>query len=278
MNLPVRGWIRLAFALTLTCLVAVAVPWFVLPGPTQAQNYTDPWNNLTGGGILPLPPPPPQGAFGAVIFANAKWVVVQNEDGQQFPVSADSIGQFLVRWKADVSDLNPGVLVEAIGNDVGGMAIRTDHLDVFAGSDRALVQPGYASVLPIQRPVTAIDPTYQRYMNTFDIAEQNTLYSWVYPTFVGDNGIPGQMHAVGNPIALNPLRLGVPGNNFVTVYPPNPGALSITRVTQGSPSFAKKGDTAFLTPVQGRRSVGEKSLILSQLILYKKVRLDQFAP
>ncbi len=158
------------------------------------------------------------------------------------------------------------------------MTLQTNHIDIFAGSDQTLVQPSYTSVLPINRPVTAIDPTYQRYMNTFDIAAQNTLYPWVYPTLPGDNGIPGQMHVVGNAVGLNPLRLGVPGNNVVNVLPQPPGVMSISQVTMGSVSFARKGDFAFLTPVQGRNPVGEKTLYLSQLVLYKKIRRNQFVP
>jgi hypothetical protein len=271
MKLPARGWLRFA----LVCLVTVAGPWGT--PRALAQNFPGPWNNLTAGGILPVPPPPPQGTLTKVIFANAKWVVVQNEQGQQFPVAADAIGQFLIRWPATASDLSPSVLVEAIGPEQAAMVIRTNHIDLFAGSDQTLVQPGYASVLPIQRPVTAIDPTFQRNMNGFDVAAQNTLYSYVYPVSPGQNGIPGQMHAVGNAIMMNPLRLGVPGNNFVTVLPADPGGISISQVTRGSASFAKKGDFAFLTPVQGR-SVGEKSLYLSQLVLYKQVRRDQYTP
>ncbi len=64
-----------------------------------------PWTNLTAGGILPLPPPPPQGDFYQVIFANPKWMVVQNRAGAQFPIAADFIAQFLIRWRGDVSDL-----------------------------------------------------------------------------------------------------------------------------------------------------------------------------
>jgi hypothetical protein len=251
--------------------------WVLAAVPVQAQNFPGPWNNLTAGGILPLPPPPPQGAFFEVIFANSRWVVVQNERGQQFPVAAEFINQFLIRWMADLGDLSPAVLVEAVGPEIAGMTIQTNHLDLFMGSDQALVKPGYVSVLGINRPVTAIDPTYQRYMSGYDIAAQNTLYSWVYPTVPGDNGIPGQMHVVGNALNLGPLRLGVPGNNFVTVLPPNPGVLTISQVTMGSPSFAGKGDFAFLTPVQGR-AVTEKSLVLAQVVLYKKMRRDQFVP
>jgi hypothetical protein len=266
-----RGCMRFA----LVGLVAVAV--LAEPAPVRAQNYPGPLNNLTAGGILPLPPPPPQGAFYEVIFANPQWIVVQNERGQQFPVSAGLIQQFLVRWNADLRDLNPGVLVETVGPEVIGMTIQTNHIDLFMGSDQVLVKPQYASILPINRPVTAIDPTYQRYMSGYDIAAQNQLYAWVYPTVPGDNGIPGVMHVVGSAISPVPLRLAVPGNNFVTVLPPNPGVMSITQVTLGNTSFARKGDFAFLTPVQGR-AVSEKSLILAQLVLYKKVRRDQFVP
>jgi hypothetical protein len=48
-------------------------------------------------------------------------------------------------------------------------------------------------------------------------------------------------------------------------------------VTRGSTSFAHKGDLAFLTPVQGR-AAGEKSLNLSQVVLYKQMRKDQYSP
>ena len=269
MMLPVRGrWL-----LAPVCLWALTFPGSTL----QAQNFPGPLNNLTAGGILPVQTPPPQGAFYKVIFANPRWLVVQNEQGQQFPVAADSVGQFLIRWPASLSDLSPAVLVEAIGPELAAMTIQTDHIDLFMGSDQTLVQPGYSSVLPIQRPVTAIDPTFQRNMNGFDIAAQNTLYSWVYPVSPGNYGIPGQMHAVGNFLMLNPLRLGVSGNNFVTVIAANSGGMSITQVTRGTVSFAQKGDLAFLTPVQGRSS-GEKTLYLSQVVLYKQIRRDRYVP
>jgi hypothetical protein len=249
-----------------------------VPGSTlRAQNWGGPWTNLTAGGTLPLPPPPPQGAFYQVIFSNPKWMVVQNQQGQQFPVAADAINQLLIRWQAGIGDLSPGVLVEAVGPEMIGLTIQTGHIDIFMGSDMMLVKPGYVSVLPINRPVTAIDQTYQRLMNAFDISAQNTLYSWVYPTYPGDNGIPGQMHVVGNPVNVLPLRLGVPGNNVVTALP-SPGGMSVTQVTLGSVSFARKGDAVFLTPVQQGNSVTDKSLVLAQAVLYKTIRRDQYVP
>jgi len=272
MKLPPRSRMRFA----LVGLVALAAAVFV-PGATlRAQNFGGPWTNLTAGGILPLPPPPPPGDFYQVIFANAKWVVVQNRLGAQFPIAADFIGQFLVRWQADLTDLSPQVLVEAIGPEMGSMTLQTNHIDLFAGSDMGLVKPGYVSVLPINRPATAIDPTYQRYMNAFDIAAQNTIYTWVYQTTPA-SGIPGQMHVVGNAVNVFPLRLGVPGNNVVTVLPPTAAAFTVSQVTMGSVSFAKKGDAAFLTPLQGNE-VSPKSLRIAQMVLYKSIRRAQFVP
>jgi hypothetical protein len=274
MTLAVRVQLRLA----LVCLITAPLLVIAEPARVQAQNWGGPWTNLTAGGILPLPPPPPQGEFYQVIFANDQWVVVQNRLGQQFPVAASYIGQMLVRWQADLGDLSPMVLVEAIGPAVlGGMTIQTDHIDLFIGTDQVLVKPGYVSVLPINRPVTAIDPTYQRYMSGYDIAAQNTLYAWVYPTYPGDNSIPGQMHVVGNPRSIAPLSLGVPGNNVVGVLPPNPGVMTVTRVTMGGVQFARKGDAAFLTPVQGS-AVTDKSLRIAQAVLYKNIRREQFVP
>jgi hypothetical protein len=268
--------VRMRSRLALGCLfAAVAV---VVPAPRlEAQNWGGPWTNLTAGGILPLPPPPPQGDFYQVIFANDQWLVVQNRMGQQFPVSAGFVGQLLIRWQADLGDLSPSVLVEAVGPELIGMTIQSNHIDLFMGPDQLLVKAGYVSVLPINRPVTAIDPTYQRYMSGYDIAAQNTLYAWVYPTYPGDNGIPGQMHVVGNPINVMPLRLGVPGNNFVTVLAPNPGVMTISRVTTGTVGFARKGDAAFLTPVQAN-AVTDKSLRIAQAVLYKNIRREQFVP
>jgi hypothetical protein len=204
-------------------------------------------------------------------------MVVQNRAGAQFPVAADLMGQFLIRWRGDVSDLATQVsLVEAMGSDLGSMTVQTNHIDFFMGSDMSLVKPGYVSVLPINRPTTVIDPTYQRYMNAFDIAAQNTIYTWVYQTTPA-TGIPGSMHIVGSPVNVFPLlRLGVPGNNVVSVVPTT-GGFTVSQVTMGSLSYAKKGDGAFLTPVQGN-GVTPKSLKIAQVVLYKNIRFAQFVP
>lgn len=268
MTFRMGTWTRVGLVL----LGVAAVPW--LSSLSWGQAFPGPLVNLTGGGIVPLPPPPPQGAWGEVIMANDRWIVVQNSDGQQFPISAASINQFLVRWPTTFAALTPASWVEAMGADFGSQTLSTSHIDVYEGADRTLVQPTYKSTLPANRVVTTIDPTYQRMMNAWDIVAQNQLYGWAYPITPGGNGIPGQLYAVGNFLAGNPIRLGVPGNNVITVLPDSAGNMSISQVTRGSASMAAKGDYVFLTPV----SLNQKTLVLAQMVLYKKIPLSQFTP
>jgi hypothetical protein len=269
MRIGLRSWLPL--------IIVGIVALTVTPSTARAQKL-GPGMNLTGGGILPVPPPAPQGALFEVIFADSRWMVVQNEKGQQFPVAADAVAQSLIRWQADVRDLTPAVLVEARGQELASMTVQVPHIDIFVGSEQALVQPNYTSDLPLlNKPVIAIDPSFNRWMNAYDPVAQNQLYSWVYP-ILPVTGVPTQMHVVGNPINLGPLRLGVPGNNVVTLLPPVPGVMTMTQVTVGGSAFARKGDLVYLTPVQGRDPAGEKSLLLSQAVLYKKIRRDQYVP
>ena len=214
-----------------------------------------------------LPPTPPLGAWGEVIMANARWMVVQNHEGQQFPIATDAVGQFLIRWPASFNDLGQESLIEAIGHDMGSNVLRTDHVDLFEGSDRTLVVPKIVSLLPDNRVVTAVDPAFNRFMNGFDIGSQNLLYGWAYPTAPGELGIPGRLHVVGNAIGINPLRVSVQGNNFATALPADGGGMTITQITRGNTSFAEKGDLAYLMPTD----LTTRTVTLSQVVLYKKV-------
>jgi len=263
----VGTWTRIGLVL-LGCL---AVPGQVVWG----QAFPGPFVNLTAGGLTPLPPTPPRGAWGEVIFANERWIVVQNSEGQQFPISADSIDQFPVRWPIAPNALTPASWIEVTGDDIGSMRIQSAHIDVYEGTDRALVQPTYRSLLPFNRAVTTIDPTYNRMMNGFDIAGQNTLYGWAYPIDPGENGIPGQLYAVGNVVQLNPfLQIGVPGDNRISILPAPGGNMSMSQVTRGTPTFAQSGDSVFLTTADRNA----KTLVLSQLVLYKKIPIREFSP
>jgi hypothetical protein len=228
--------------------------------------------NLLQQGGMPLPQGQLQGAWGEVIMANAKWVVVQNQAGQQFPISNDAIGQFLIRWPSSLDALGPQSVVEAFGRDFGSNVLQTDHVDVFEGPDRNLVSPLYVRILPNNRVDTALDPAFYRFMSPFDIGAQNLLYGWAYPVNPGQTGIPAFLHVVGTAIATAPLRLFVPGNNFATVFPDSQAALAVFQITQGDTSFAEKGDLIYMQPIE----LTTRTVRLSQAVLYKKIPVREF--
>jgi len=225
-----------------------------------------------------LPNLPSQGAWGEVINVTSRWIVIQNHSGQQFPIAVDDIQEFLIRWPYSLAALTEQSWVEAIGQDGGSNVVRVNHIDVFEGSDRSLVRPTYNSILPNNMVVTTVDPGFNRYMNAWDYAGQNMLYGWAYPVPANMSGIPARLHVVGNVLDRDPpgqlIRINLPGNNFATIVPDGSGQMTVSQVTRGSSSFARKGDYAFLMPVQ----TAPRGLILSQLVLYKQVPRAQFNP
>jgi hypothetical protein len=226
------------------------------------------------GQPMGLPHLPPQGAWGEVINVTSRWIVIQNHTGQQYPIALDDIQEFLVRWPISLDVLTNASVVEAVGQDLGNNVLQTEHIDVFEGGDRTLVQPTYNSLLPNNALVTTIDPGFNRLMSPWDYGGQNLLYGWAYPVSAGINGIPSRLHVVGNAINRTPLQLGIPGNNIATVIPYPGEGLSITQVTRGNIAHVRKGDYAFMTPAQ----IGQRGLILSQFVLYKSIPFRQFNP
>ena len=159
---------------------------FVLlaPKPTLSQDPRLAFDQVVGH-PRGLPQLPPQGAWGEVINATPRWLVIQNHSGQQYPIALDDIGEFLVRWPGSVNQLGPDSLVEAVGNDLGSNVVEVTHVDVFEGTDRSLVAPTYNSLLANNAVVTTIDPTFNRFMNAWDYAGQSMLYGWAYPITSG---------------------------------------------------------------------------------------------
>jgi hypothetical protein len=219
-----------------------------------------------------LPQLPPQGAWGEVINATPRWIVIQNHSGQQYPIAIEDIGEFLVRWPSGVDALGPGSMVEAVGNDLGSNVVEVSHIDVFEGADRSLVAPTYSSLLANNIQVTTIDPTFNHLMNAWDYAGQSMLYGWAYPIMSGANGIPTRLHVVGSVLQRAPLQLAVPGNNLATVIAGQNVTFTVSQVTRGSINHARKGDYAFLLP----RELNPKGLAVSQLVLYKSIPIRQF--
>jgi hypothetical protein len=259
-------------------LVALSLLW-AFDSQAMAQNR-DVAFDAVGGQPRGLPDLPPQGAWGEVVNATSRWIVIQNHQGQQFPIAVEDIQEFLVRWPYSVNDLNLESVVEVAGQDVGSNVVRVNHIDVFQGPNRQLVNPGYNQILPSNMVVTTLDPGFNRFMNAWDYAGQNMLYGWAYPVPPNITGIPNRLHVVGNVIdkALGQnsmqIRVGLPGNNFATVVPDDSGRLTVTEITRGEPRYVKKGDYAFMLPQQ----ITSRGLVLSQLVLYKQVPRAQFNP
>jgi hypothetical protein len=217
---------------------------------------------------------PPQGAWGEIINATTRWIVIQNHSGQQFPISIEDVGEFLVRWPSSVDALGPETMVEAVGPDLGSNTVQTSHIDVFEGEDRTLVAPTYNQLLPNNSVVTTLDPGFNRLMNAWDYGGQMQLYGWAYPVSPGITGIPNRLHVVGNAVNRVPLRVGLPGGNFAEVIPGDAVQFTVSQVTRGSINYVRKGDYAYLMPLQ----INPRGVRLSQLVLYKSIPIRQFNP
>jgi hypothetical protein len=213
--------------------------------------------SLLGG--MNKPSMPREGEWAEVIFANGRWVVLQNAAGQQFPLNYAEVRQFVIRWPTRLDFVDPTAYLEATGVDVGSNQLRTNHIDVYEGSARGMVSPVVLRLTGANRVLTP-----------FDVDQQQT-YGTIFPFMPFEMGIPPRIHVVGNILGADPLRVGIDGNNWATILPAADG-LSMTQVTAGMPSQVKKGDLAYFIP----DAAGAKSLTVARLILYKKVPLRNY--
>jgi hypothetical protein len=257
-----------------TGTLLVCLPCALLLGlPSHAQDPQFAFDRVIGQ-PRGLPQLPPQGAWGEIINVTTRWVVIQNHSGQQYPISVDDMGEFLVRWPSSLDRLGLDTVVEAVGQDLGSNVIQVDHIDVFEGPDRNLVSATFNSLLPNNVVVTTIDPGFNRLMNAWDYAGQSMLYGWAYPVPSGIDGIPGRLHVVGTFLQRVPLVLHALGNNFATVVPIPGGSFTVSQVTRGLNAHIRKGDYAFLLPLE----LTPKGLTVSQFVLYKSIPFRQFNP
>ena len=215
--------------------------------------------------------PSQQGAAGPdgsgwarVLTVTDNWLVLENEQGQQFPVNLDSVALFVMRWPTSPDRLNGQDLVEVTGINLGTNQVRADHVDVFSGQARGMVTPTYQSIIGNGRVLTPADIERQR---LFGRALQ-------YELQVGEEFLPAQLHVVGPPANAAPLQIEIGGNNAVTVVPA--GGFSMTQVTAGVPRYVAPGDVAHVVPIPERAT--PRSLSISELVIYKSIPLDQFGP
>ncbi|HZW29917.1 MAG TPA: hypothetical protein VFF52_04365 [Isosphaeraceae bacterium] len=207
----------------------------------------------------------PQGEWVEIINATPRWVVIQTQAGQQFPIATSDLGDFLVRWPSSLDALGNQSVVEAMGADRASNIVQTSHIDVFEGGDQALVGPTYYNSLL---------PTPYQIINAWDFYGQFALYGQAYPTSPSMLGAPVGLHVVGPVLNRVPLQVSLPGNNIATVVPPAGTELIVTRVTRGAVTYIRKGDYAFLIP----REITPKGLILSEFVLYKTIPFPLFNP
>ncbi len=203
----------------------------------------------------------PSGDWAEILTVTPRWLVIQNASGQQFPVSVDSMGLFVIRWPMDPTAISPAALVETTGVQLGSHRISTDHVDVFEGTARNLVQPIFQEIIGFGRT-----PTY------FDIQAQNN-YGRFIPLLPGEDQMPVRLHIVGPAVGLDPLSIGASGNVAVSVFPSGSG-LFFSQVTPGSVGYLRPGDLVYYVPT----GIAPKTLILSQIVAYKTMSFSQFTP
>jgi hypothetical protein len=201
-----------------------------------------------------------------VLSVTPKWLVLQNQKGEQYPVSFEAVGLFLIRFPTTVDRIAPDALVEATGVDRGSNRIGVDHVDVFEGGARGMVAPGLLYITGSGRSYRPID-------FTFNSDAYGDPFPGLGPPIQGGvNTGPAMTHLVGPVLNRFPLILGIEGNNRIVVLPLTPAGFSVSRIVPGSPGLVRPGDLVFFSAVEAR----PKSLILEQLIVYKRLPADQF--
>jgi hypothetical protein len=261
MTIRLGGLAKLSLAL----LALVAAPL----APCQAQfasggGFSDMFSQFGQSGMV-APRVAPPGGWAEVLTVTPKWLVLQNQQGQQFPVAFSEVQMFVIRWPALLDQVAPGALVEATGIDMGTNQISTDHIDIYEGTAPQLgVGPTLQTIVGFNRVLTA-----------FDIEQHNTYGIDYFRYLTPDEmSLPPRLHVVGPIVDVNPLRLAVGGGISIAVFPPSAANFFITSITPGSSSFVRKGDLVYFASSDAT----VKSLLLSQLVVYKKIPQSQFTP
>jgi len=229
-------------------------------GPTNsiggAGNYAGPGNFGYSGLNMSSVSIPRQGSWAEVLSVSPKgWLVLQDGDGKQYPVSASAIGMFLIRWPSSADQIGGDALVEVTGVDLGSNAISAEHADVYQGAAKSLVSPSLQNIVGFNRVITP-----------YDVDQMNT-YGARYFLQPGEEQVPARTHVVGPPVGTRPLQIAVGGNLAVTVVPPFLHPMTVSQITPGSVGLVHRGDLAYFVADDAL----PKTLTLSQLVVYKKL-------
>ena len=227
------------------------------------------WHANKGSGIQDVVQKQ-SGQWAEVINATSRWLVIQDQDGIQYPIAADRVRQFLIRWPSSTAKLTNASLVEVTGPDGGSNTIVTDHVDHYEGGAQSLVTP-------------SVNNSYNNYGFNFNYGYSQTLAPWnvdntkefgtTYFMFPFGYAAPLPLHVVGHVLSNDPLQVAGNGNNWYTVASGGNG-ISVTQVTVGNNSYARRGDLVYLV----LDAMSPRSLDISQLVLYKKIPLASYQP
>lgn len=209
---------------------------------------------------LGAPALPDQGTWGQVVSVTPKWLVLQTDDGRQYPIAFENVGLFAIRWPTTPALLAPDAWGEVTGLDVGGNQVIAAQVDVYEGAARNLVTPVSQTIVGYNRVITQNNPFALGTFNYFQLLP-------------GEELMPRRRHVVGPIVSRNPLAIAATGNAAVAILPTAAG-LTVNQVTPGSSSFARPGDLVYFVPT----GYNPRSLALGQLVLYKGMPLSQFVP
>jgi hypothetical protein len=242
---------------------------------------------VAGPSLLHVSEPPARGAVAAeavepvqagpfggvegwaqVLTITPQWLVLQNQDGQQFPIAFDQVGLFAIRWPTTIERMSPTSLVEATGVSPSANQLFTSRVDVYEGAARGLVSPGMLLITPngaVSRPI--------------DFLFNPEVYGGPFPGMEGPihsgavGGGPKLTHVVGPILNRSPLQLGIGGNNAIAIFPAD-GGFQMSQITEGSPALLRPGDLVYFLASRAT----PQSLELQQLVVNKAMFIDQMQP
>lgn len=283
MNGHDRPWQTLALALGALVLV-LPLSGRAQYGPAGTPSFSPNGAQGTGLGLAdatfpfgPFPgssPPqlPPAGDWAQVIAVTPKWLVLQNEKGQQFPASFEAVQLFAIRWPTTLDRVVPDALVEVDGIDGGAGLALADHVDVYEGAAVQAfgVAPTWRFVAGYNRVSTPYDYQIDQ-LNTY--GETFPGISVFYGPYTGGGMFQSRFYVVGSIAGLVPLRIGSMGN-FYTILSSQGGLPHMTTITMGSHGLVRPGDIVYVMPTEARPD----TLVLRQLVVHKTMPMGQFAP
>src|SRR5438874_1362942 len=96
------GWVLL-----LTVVAVSACPLAQCKAQFAGGGFADAFSNNERSGMATANLSQ-QGEWAEVVTVTAKWMVLMNQQGQQFPVAINNIGLFVIRWPTTLDKVAQG--------------------------------------------------------------------------------------------------------------------------------------------------------------------------